>query len=236
MALVESTGVTQVTEKDSIGNSKFSLDSGVYDFTIKSMYPVKNKGGSASMQLVLETADKKLFNPCIYFMDKEGSMTTISNWGDTKGKKVDTFGKQQLDAICRMAVGKSLVEVSASEEKKTVIKQFTKDEKQEVMMYMDVVLPPAKIKLAILETKVNKQAQDGQGKYVPINEERIENTISKIFSAEGFTKEELDKKLATPVFIEAWKEKFEGKLQDKFKAVAGGAVSGSPVMSENKFE
>jgi hypothetical protein len=234
MALVESTGVTTVVEKDSLGGGKFTLDSGVYDFTIKSMYQVKNKGGSTSMQLVLETTDKKLFNPCIYFMDKEGSMTTISNWGDTKGKKVDTFGKQQLDSICRMAVGKSLVEVSASEEEKVVIKQFTKDEKVKVMMYMDVI--GKKVTLGILETRVNKQAQDGQGKYVPINEERIENTISKIFSAEGFTKEELDKKLATPIFIEAWKEKFAGQLQDKFKAVAGGAVSGSPVATENKFE
>jgi len=234
MALVESTGTVQVIEKDTLGGGKFTLDSGVYEFTIKSMYPVKNKGGSTSMQLVLETADKKTFNPCIYFMDKDGSMTTISNWGDTKGKKVDTFGKQHLDAICRMAVGKSLVEVSASEEKKTVIKQFTKDEKIQVDMYMDVI--GKKVTLGILETRVNKQAQDATGKYVPINEERIENSISKIFSNEGFTKEELDKKLTTPVFIEAWKEKFEGKLQDKFKAVVGGVVSGSPIASENKFE
>jgi hypothetical protein len=234
MALVESTGTVQVVEKDTLGGGKFTLDSGVYDFTIKSMYPVKNKGGSTSMQLVLETADKKTFNPSIYFMDKDGSMTTIASYGEAKGKKVDTFGKQQLDAICRMVVGKSLVEVSASEEEKIVIKQFTKDEKVKVMMYMDVV--GAKVKLAILETRVNKQAQDAQGKYVPINEERNENTISKIFSAEGFTKEELDKKLATPIFIEAWKEKFEGKLQDKFKSVAGGAVSGSPTATENKFE
>jgi len=234
MALVEEQGVTTVVEKDTIGGGKFTLDSGVYEFTIKSMYPVKNKGGSTSMQLVLETADKKIFNPCIYFMDKDGSMTTIASYGEAKGKKVDTFGKQQLDAICRMAVGKSLVVVSASEEKKTVIKQFTKDEKIQVDMYMDVI--GKKVTLGILETKVNKQAQDATGKYVPINEERIENSISKIFSNEGFTKEELDKKLTTPVFIEAWKEKFEGKLQDKFKAVAGGAVSGSPVATENKFE
>jgi hypothetical protein len=234
MALVEDTSVTKVVEKDSLGGGKFTLDSGVYEFTIKSMYPVKNKGGSTSMQLVLETANKKLFNPSIYFMDKDGSMTTIASYGEAKGKKVDTFGKQQLDAICRMAVGKSLVEVSASEEKKTVIKQFTKDEKIQVDMFMDVI--GKKVTLGILETKVNKQAQDGTGKYVPINEERIENTISKIFSNEGFTKEELDKKLTTPVFIDAWREKFEGKLQDKFKAVAGGAVSGSPVATENKFE
>ena len=234
MALVESTGTTTVVEKDSLGGGKFTLDSGVYEFTIKSMYPVKNKGGSTSMQLVLETADKKLFNPCIYFMNKDGSMTTIATYGDAKGKKVDTFGKQQLDAICRMAVGKSLVEVSASEEKKTVIKQFTKDEKIQVDMFMDII--GKKVTLGILETKVNKQAQDAQGKYVPINEERIENSISKIFSLEGFTKEELDKNLTTPVFINAWKEKFDGKLQDKFKAVAGGAVSGSPTMTENKFE
>ena len=234
MALVEDTSVTKVVEKDSLGGGKFTLDSGVYEFTIKSMYPVKNKGGSTSMQLVLETADKKLFNPLIYFMDKDGSMTTIASYGEVKGKKVDTFGKQQLDSICRMAVGKSLVEVSASEEKKTVIKQFTKDEKIQVDMYMDVI--GKKITLGILETKVNKQAQDAQGKYVPINEERIENSISKIFSPEGFTKEELDKKLTTPLFIEAWKEKFEGKLQDKFKAVTGGAVSGSPKPTANAFE
>ena len=233
MVLKESEGVVTVVEKDSLGNTKFSLDSGVYEFIIKSMYQVKNKGGSTSMQLVLETPDKKLFNPCIYFMDTDGSMSTIAKYGEAKGKKVDTFGKQQLDAICRMVVGKSLVEVSASEEEKVVIKQFTKDEKIKVMMYMDVI--GKKITLGILETRKNKQAESN-GKWVDTNEERIENSISKIFSAEGFTQEELNKKVATPVFIEAWKEKFAGQLQDKFKAVAGGAVSGSPVATENKFE
>ena len=233
MALVEDSSVTKVVEKDTLGGGKFTLDSGVYEFTIKSMYPVKNKGGSTSMQLVLETADKKLFNPLIYFMDKDGSMTTIASYGEVKGKKVDTFGKQQLDSICRMAVGKSLVEVSTSEEKKTVIKQFTKDEKIQVDMYMDVI--GKKITLGILETRKNKQTEVNS-KWVDSNEERIENSISKIFSPEGFTKEELDKQLATPIFIEAWKEKFEGKLQDKFKAVKGGAVNGSPVATENKFE
>jgi len=136
--------------------------------------------------------------------------------------------------ICRMAVGKGLVEVSKSEEKKTVIKQFTKDEKIQVDMYMDVI--GKKVTLGILETRVNKQAQDGTGKYVPINEERIENTISKIFSSEGFTQEELAKKLPTPVFIEAWKEKYAGQLQDKFKTVSGGPVSGSPKPTANAFE
>ena len=236
MALIQEEGVTVSVPKDSLEDTKFTLNSGVYDFIVKSMYPVKNKGGSTSMQLVLETPDKKLFNPLIYFMDKDGSTTTIGKYGDDKGKKIHTFGFTQLDIICRMAIGKSLVEVSKSEIEKTVIKQFTKDEKIKVMMYMDMVLPPAKIKLGILETRVNKQAQDAQGKYVNINEERIENTIKVVFSQEGFTQEELAKKVTTPIFIEAWKEKFEGKLQDKFKAIAGGAVSGSPVASENKFE
>lgn len=234
MALVEETGVAQAVDKDTLGGGKFTLDSGVYEFTIKSMYPVKNKGGSTSMQLVLETPDKKLFNPSIYFMDKDGSTTTIGTYGENKGKKVHTFGFTQLDAICRIAVGKGLVEVSKSEEKKTVIKQFTKDEKIQVDMYMDVI--GKKITLGILETRVNKQAQDGTGKYVPINEERIENSISKIFSAEGFTQEELNKKIATPVFIEAWKEKYSGQLQDKYKTVAGGAISGSPKPTTNVFE
>ena len=227
MALKESEGVVAVVEKDTLGNTKFTLDSGVYEFTVKSMYPVKNKGGSSNIQLVLETSDKKLFNPSIYFMDAKGSMTTVATYGEEKGKVVDTIGKRLLDSICRMAVGKSLVEVSASEEKKTVIKQFTKDEKIQVDMYMDMI--GAKVTLGILETRKNKQADPGNGgKWIDTNEERIENTIHKVFSSDGFTKEELDKNVPSPIFITGWREKYQGQLQDKFKPIISGVTTGVP--------
>jgi hypothetical protein len=227
MALKESEGVVAVVEKDTLGSTKFTLDSGVYEFTVKSMYPVKNKGGSSNMQLVLETPDKRLFSPSIYFMDAKGNMTTVATYGEEKGKTVDNIGKRLLDNICQMAVGKSLVQVSNSEEKKTVIKQFTKDEKIQVDMYMDMI--GAKVTLGILETRKNKQVDPGTGgKWIDTNEERIENTIHKVFSSDGFTKEELAKKVSTPIFITGWKEKYQGQLQDKFKPVTGGITTGVP--------
>jgi hypothetical protein len=228
MALKESEGVVVVVEKDTLGGTKFTLDSGVYEFTVKSMYPVKNKGGSSNMQLVLETPDKKLFNPSIYFIDAKGSMTTVATYGDEKGKTVDNIGKRLLDSICQMAVGKSLVQVSNSEEKKMVVRQFSKPpENIQVDMYMDMI--GAKVTLGILETRKNKQTDPGNGgKWIDTNEERIENTIHKVFSSDGFTKEELDKKVPTPIFITGWKEKYQGQLQDKFKPVTGGVTTGVP--------
>ena len=235
MALKESEGVVAVVEKDNLGGTKFTLDSGVYEFTVKSMYPVKNARGTTSMQLVLETPDKKLFSPLIYFMDAKGDMTTVATYGEEKGKLVDNIGKRLLDNICQMAVGKSLVQVSNSEAKKMVVKQFSKPpENIQVDMYMDMI--GAKVTLGILETRKNKQADPGNGgKWVDTNEERIENTIHKVFSSDGFTKEELDKKVPTPTFITGWKEKYQGQLQDKFKPVTGGVTSGVPKPSASAF-
>ena len=224
--------VVTVVEKDVLGGGKFTLDTGVYDLTIRQMYMVQNAGGSYSMQLVLETPDKKLYSPSIYFMDKTGDYTTISNYGDTKGKRVNTIGYDQLDTICKFAVGKSLVEVQDSAQTKTVIKQFSKDqEKINVEMFMDVI--GAKIQMAIEERRVNKTADSGQLKpngtklYVPTNEDRLENVHVKIFNEAGYTTEELaSNKPAT--FRDLWIEKKAGILVDKFKPVTGGVSTGVP--------
>lgn len=219
-------------EVDRVGTGKFTLDTGIYEFTIKQMYPVKNTGGSYSMQLVLETPDKKTFNPCIYYMDASGDVTTISNYGATKGKRVFTIGYNQLESICQLAIGKSLVEVAKSKQSKVVVKQFTKDEKVTVDMYMDII--GSKIQMAIEERRVNKQVNSGQlnakGKplYVNTSEDRLINEFVKVYNEAGFTSQELEAGKTTTDHKNLWSEKNAGKLVDKYVTVTSGITAGIP--------
>lgn len=222
--------VTQ-TEGDSLeSNRKFTLDTGIYDFKIKQMYPVQNKSGSFSMQLVLETSEGKTFNPLIYFMDKEGNVTTEAKSGTNKGKKIPIRGYSQLDTICKASIGKPLPEVYKSKQSKVVIKQFTKDEKITVDMLMDVI--GKTITLGIEERRVNKQGLVN-GTYQNTAEERIVNELNKVYFPGRLTAKEVETKVSTPVFATAWLEKYEGQLIDQYKPVAGSPLPSSSSSSNS---
>lgn len=218
-------------EQDRLGvPGKFTLDTDIYDMVIKLAYLTKSQGGASAVNFVFETKDSKSMRYTIYITNRAGETTYVGKKGDTAGKKLPLPGYVEVDSICRMSVDKSLAEVYKSvAKKKILLRDFTqnKDVLTEVDMLIDLVAPSAKITLGIQEVRENKQALVN-GVYKPTNDERTVNVIHKIYSSDRLTSSEIAAKELSPKFAPAWLEKNKGVLWDKYKPVAGGAVSGSP--------
>jgi hypothetical protein len=220
------TDTVQTTENDYLSGDNFLLETGLYTLTIKQMYPVKNKDGSHSMQLVLEDETSgKRFSPMIYFLNKDGKSSTIAQFGINKGKKVPILGFSRLEQICQYAANMSLEEAGQTAKIKSVTKPFGTDTIS-VDMFMAVI--GKKINMLIEKQRVNKKEENlSTGKWEPINDERVVNEIAKILDADKFTEAERGK-VTEPMFVNTWLEKNQGKIIDRYKAIPGlpGAKTG----------
>lgn len=196
-----------------------TLDSNIYKVKLGLCPLGKSKNGATSVT-VSYTHDGREHSEVIYVTNRAGSTTYTRN-----GTTNPLPGWSQINALCHIATGKGLGDQII--EKRT-IKQRNRDTGKDENVEVDVLidLMDKQVVLAILRVHENKSVLQGT-KYVPTNDKRTFNTISTQANPEGITYNELKKGVTKPVFIKKWLEVNKGKDMDKYKPLAGGAVSPS---------
>jgi hypothetical protein len=212
------TDVEEEKVMDSIGKRTF--DSGVVKFKIKMAYldesapnPEKNKlGGARNINLILESNGRTL-NHTEYISsarEKGQSMTYEKN-----GKKFPLPGYSKMNDLCKRATGKEL-KGQTVEEKQIKIWDFEarKELPQLKNVLMDLV--GKTITAGVIELRENKFSDPTQ--------EMFKNEIDKWFDPDtNMTTAEIAEGKTEAKFIDIWKKKWDGKLKDTYKPVAGSA-------------
>lgn len=219
--LTDSTELAEQT--DSLGG-RYIFPSDIYDAVISCIYLTESKNGATGAVVDLKIQGKD-YRETIWFTNKKGENFYISK---TDGTKQGLPGWNILDAMSFLSTGTGFKQALASREEK-VVKVYNFDAKKELDTNVQVVMSllGAKIKVALLDQIVNKQEQNNQGEYVPVDETREENIISAVFNADTMKTLSETKKGADAKFYNAWLEKFKtGAPHDKSKKTGNAPTSG----------
>lgn len=225
-------------EQDVLGGSKFSpVESGVYDATIKYAYLKKSKGGALGLNLGFELDSGKEYTETLYVTsgDSKGNKNFYVN---QQGEKRFLPGFVNADAISLFAAQKPLGEMD-TEPKVVKIYDFElgKEKPEEVPMITAFI--GKQVKLAIKQKLEDKRIKADNGEYVPSGETRTTNEIDKVFHpTNGMTVPEIRAKAESAEFIESWKKKWDGKVQDTStakKAEQSGST-GKPASASSLFK
>ena len=201
----------QTTSIERIGGD-FTLESGVYPFTVDMVYMHQSSTNAVGFNVTLITADKKTLKETFYIKS-----------GDTKGNKTyytkDNInyplpGYAVADSMCIALLGLPLHESLATEKK--VVKVYNFDEKKEVPTEVPVVigLLGKSGTVAVHKIKENKRSKNAAGQWVPTDKVRTFNECKFFGNAEGKTAEEIKADSPAAVLTE-WAEVHTGVTVDK---------------------
>lgn len=214
-------GVEQTAERDSLGGGG-PLDSQVMDARIEVAYMSKSKGGATGFNTVLvgPNGEKVVDRQWITSGTKKG----CKPYYEKDGKRFPLPGFSHVDFMVDLLLGKSLTQL---QQQAAVIKLWNSEKKAEEPTEVTAMpeLRGLKVKVGIKKVRQNKMTGDNYN--IPTNEEQVFNEVDKYFDFEtGKTKTEL-KANSDAEFIQKWKEKWEGEVDDSFKPVANAAQSGA---------
>lgn len=194
---------------------KRTVDSGVYQGTIKNAFIGKSSGGATSVSLEVKLDSGKTIFETIYVTNKQGDITYEKN-GDIGYLP----GFLTVNQIALFATGKDLYELEPEMEER-IVKQYDSKAGKQVDKPAMVIVPLLEqpILVAIKEVRENKTKAGDGNKRITLAEDRVYNTIDKVFHPSTFhTQAELEQeKEAT--YLESWKKDNEGKLDDRYKSV-----------------
>lgn len=208
---------------------KRTVDSGVYQGTIKNAFSGKSSGGATSVSLEVKLDSGKTIFETIYVTNREG---------DNTYEKDDVIGYLPgfltVNQIALFATGKDLYELEPEMEER-IVKQYDSKAGKQVDKPAMVIVPLLEqpILVAIKEVRENKTKAGDGNKRITLAEDRVYNTIDKVFHPSTFhTQAELEQeKEAT--YLESWKKDNEGKVNDRYKSVesANSATVSKPSSS-----
>lgn len=194
---------------------KRTVDSGVYQGTVKNAFIGKSSGGATSVSLEVKLDSGKTIFETIYVTNREGNNTY-----EKEGVIGYLPGFLTVNQIVLFATGKDLFELE-SELEERIVKQYDSKAGKQVDKPAMVIVPLLEqpILIAIKEVRENKTKAGDGNKRITLAEDRVYNTIDKVFHPSTFhTQAELEQdKEAT--YIETWKKDNEGKLDDRYKSV-----------------
>ena len=209
-------------EQARLGGGSFLWESGVYDCVVDMAYLDKTSGGANSLVLTLmDNAGKKLKHT--FFVTTKAGAT---KYQDSSGKSRYMAGFQMASNLALVTTEEDLGVANKAAEKKTInVYDFTARAEKPTEKKVLVTLLGKKVKVAVIQQKVNKRAPNSEGVWVATAEEKEENVIKEFFFADtGATVvEKMDK--TDPAFLEAWKDKYEGVTLNLVKSVPGGSVA-----------
>ena len=194
---------------------KRTVDSGVYQGTIKNAFIGKSSGGATSVSLEVKLDSGKTIFETIYVTNKQGNNTY-----EKDGVIGYLPGFLTVNQIALFATGKDLYELEPELEER-IVKQYDSKAGKQVDKPAMVIVPLLEqtILVAIKEVRENKTKAGDGNKRITLAEDRVFNTIDKVFHPSTFhTQAELeqDKEAA---YIDTWKKDNEGKLDDRYKSV-----------------
>ena len=215
------------TERDSIGGSR-TLESGVYNCSVRMAHISKSAGGALGLNLILETADGQEMKQVLWMTSGTAKGGT-NFYTDKQGTKQYLPGFVQANALCLLTVGK---EISAMDTETKVINIYSPEAKAEVPTKAEVLMDllNQEITVGIIKQTVDKTVKNDAGVYVATGETRDENEVDKFFRAKDrMTTAEIRAQATEAVFIDSWDKKWTGKVKDKAKGAAAG-LAGVPKM------
>ena len=210
-------------EKDSIGGSG-PLDSGLYNCTVSMAHINKASSGALGLVLTLKTSDNKEVRQTLW-MTSGTAKGSKNYYEDRNGEKHYLPGFIAANALSLLTVGK---EISQLDTETKVINLYSPEAKSEVPTKVEVLMDllGQEIIAGVIKQTVDKtKKNEATGQYEATGETRDENEIDKVFRAKDrMTTAEIRAQAEEATFINAWDQKWTGKVKDRAK----GATSGLP--------
>lgn len=208
---------------------KRTVDSGVYQGTIKNAFIGKSSGGATSVSLEVKLDSGKTIFETIYVTNKQGDNTY-----EKDGVIGYLPGFLTVNQIALFATGKDLYELEPEMEER-IVKQYDSKAGKQVDKPAMVIVPLLEqpILVAIKEVRENKTKAGDGNKRITLADERVYNTIDKVFHPSTFhTQAELEQEKEA-AYLESWKKDNEGKVDDRYKSVesANSATVSKPSSS-----
>lgn len=223
------TGIKQADKveevKDNLGGGLFGVvDSGIYEATIKHAYLEKSAKGSLGLHMEFELDAGQIYKESIYLTKQTGENYYIDKQ-DAKKKHL-LPGFITADAIALFGAQKPISELKTEE---MIVKIYNFDQKANVATPVPMLkeLVGKTIKLAIKKKIEDKQVKDDSGKYVKAaSGVREVNEIDSVFHpTKNFTVAELRAQATEPAFMQAWKDKWDGKVDNRATNASDGGTS-----------
>lgn len=216
-------------EEDRLGGGGFTVESGLYDLTVKLAYLSESQGGATALNVTIETDDGKEIRQ--QFWLTSGREKGQKNYYVTeKGEKKYLPGFNSANSLCLLTIGKELSDVVAAAETK-VIKLYDYETKAErnTEVPMLVELLNQRVTGGVHKQKVDKRVKGDDGTYRATGETRYQNEVNKFFRIEdGLTVKEIESGVTQAKFKEDWGNKWTGIEVDKSSGASAGTTSGAP--------
>lgn len=223
-------GVEVSTSKDSLSTGGFTWETGAYDTEIEVAYLDKNQWGGKTVNYVFkDLAEGKTLKITDMYANENNE-----TFNEYNGKKSLRVGYRRLVEMamlaCDMEIAEALLE-SKITEKIVELYDFDAGGVVEVPRMVLTEFVGKRITLGITKNITNKKAKDDEGKWKTTNEEKISNSIEKLFRFnDKATMSEVEVAKANsgdvdPTFFEKWREDRGDKEINKFKETKGGGSS-----------
>jgi hypothetical protein len=212
-------------DTDRVGGNFKSLETDLYDLTIKFAYLSTSNGGAMALNLEAETQDAVKFTQQFWIVS-----------GDAKGNKntfTDKEGKQQYlpdfvsaNSLALLSVGEGLSDLELEEK---TINLYDYDLKKEaptkVQMFTQLI--GQTVKATIVQILEDKKTKNDAGVYVANGETRTVNKIDKFLrERDSMTVTEITAEAEEALHAVKWLEKNQGQVFDKTTKKPG--TFGSP--------
>lgn len=212
-------------ETESVGGGRTVFDSGIYKAKIKQLYFDKYDSGAQFASVTLDIGGKD-YEERLLLTNGKGE----SFWTDKDNNPQQYTGLTRLEELVFAAGFPNLQAAGASPAN---IRAWDKDAKAFVLRQHPTVMVNVhgkEIMVAVLKVNQNKQKKVGNS-YVKTNEAEEVNQLDKVARLDGVTLLEAAKNISPPQFMAAWKEKWSGKTNDRFKTVKDAPNTGTPQAS-----
>ncbi len=211
-------------ETESVGGGRHVFDSDVYEATVKQAYLASYDSGARYAAITLDINGK----------DHEERLLLTNKKGEgfftgRDGSPVQFSGLTRLDEL---AFSAGFPNTQASGIGPGNIRVWDGDSKSFVLKQHPTVLTGLqgkKVLVALQRIIQNKQKKNSvTGSYDKINEQEEVNQIQKFANLAKMTQLESARSVNPPVFIDAWKNKWAGKVHNTYKEQANAPTQGMP--------
>jgi len=214
-------------ESESVGGGRILFDSAIYPAKVKQAYLDAYDSGARFVSITLDINGKD-YEERLLLTNGKGE----SFWTDDKGNAQQYSGLTRFEEL---AFACGFPNVQSTSPTAGNIRAWDKDTKSFVIRSHPTVLTSLKDKqvmVALMKISQNKQKKNlNTNKYDKLNEVEEINQIDKFANLQGQTQLEAAKNVNPPQFMAAWKEKWSGKVNDRYKTQKGAPTSGTPTAS-----
>jgi hypothetical protein len=193
------------------------VESGLYPSKVTMAYMEISQGGATAVVVHLKSDSGREITQKLWAVsgNAKGNKNTFT---DKEGNEQYLPGFNIANSLSLLTVGKELSDLETEDK---LVNIYDYDLKKEVPVSMPVFpeLLGQEVIAGVVKQIVDKNVKGEDGVYRPGGETRAENDISKLFrTRDRLTTAEIRGGATEPVFIETWKARWEGKVDDKSTA------------------